>query len=215
MSSQEDNKKASAEPAAAAPDENQIIAERRGKLKAMRERGNAYPNDFRRDALAADLHAAYDAKSADELDAAPADGRGRRTDAAQARDGQGELRHAAGHERPHPALRHQRSRRRRVARRVQALGPGRHRRRARNAVQDAHRRADGQGHGAEALVEGAAAAAGEISRPDRPGAEVPAALRRPDHQSRVAPTCSSPGRRSSRRCANSSSRAAISRSRRR
>ncbi len=71
MSSQEDNKKASAEPVAAAPDENQIIAERRGKLKAMRERGNAYPNDFRRDALAADLHGAYDAKSAEELDAAP------------------------------------------------------------------------------------------------------------------------------------------------
>ena len=42
-------------------DENQIMAERRAKLAALRERGHAYPNDFRRDALAADLHARYDA----------------------------------------------------------------------------------------------------------------------------------------------------------
>jgi lysyl-tRNA synthetase class 2 len=42
-----------------ATDENQIIAERRGKLRALRERGQAFPNDFRRDALAADLHARY------------------------------------------------------------------------------------------------------------------------------------------------------------
>ncbi|HZQ60442.1 MAG TPA: amino acid--tRNA ligase-related protein, partial [Casimicrobiaceae bacterium] len=41
-------------------DENQIIAERRAKLSALRDAGQAYPNDFRRDALAADLHAAYD-----------------------------------------------------------------------------------------------------------------------------------------------------------
>ena len=41
-------------PAAAVPqDENQIIAERRAKLAAIRTRGHAYPNDFRRDALAA------------------------------------------------------------------------------------------------------------------------------------------------------------------
>jgi lysyl-tRNA synthetase class 2 len=71
MSTHDDNKKASAEAAAAPPDENQIIAERRGKLKTLRATGNAYPNDFRRDALAADLHQGYDAKSADELDAAP------------------------------------------------------------------------------------------------------------------------------------------------
>src|SRR5437763_29020 len=36
-------------------DENQIIAERRAKLRALRESGQAYANDFRRDALAADL----------------------------------------------------------------------------------------------------------------------------------------------------------------
>ena len=41
------------------PDENKLIAERRAKLKPLRERGNAYPNDFRRTALAGDLQAAY------------------------------------------------------------------------------------------------------------------------------------------------------------
>ena len=35
----------------APPDENQIIAERRAKLSALRTSGHAYPNDFRRDAL--------------------------------------------------------------------------------------------------------------------------------------------------------------------
>jgi lysyl-tRNA synthetase class 2 len=42
-------------------DENRIIAERREKLDALRAAGNAYPNDFRRTALAADLHAEHDA----------------------------------------------------------------------------------------------------------------------------------------------------------
>src|SRR5260221_1079654 len=55
-------------PPAAPVDENQIIAERRGKLTAMRTRGHAYPNDFRRDALAADLHARYDALANEELE---------------------------------------------------------------------------------------------------------------------------------------------------
>ena len=52
-------------------DENQIIAERRAKLRALRERGQAYPNDFRRDALAAALHEANDAKTNEALEAAP------------------------------------------------------------------------------------------------------------------------------------------------
>ena len=45
-------------PKPAAPvDDNQIIAERRAKLAALRANGNnAFPNDFRRDALADDLH---------------------------------------------------------------------------------------------------------------------------------------------------------------
>ena len=40
-------------------DTNKIIEERRAKLAALREQGNPYPNDFRRDNLAADLHHAY------------------------------------------------------------------------------------------------------------------------------------------------------------
>jgi len=49
-------------------DENQIIAERRGKLNELRTRGQAYPNDFRRDALAADLHAEHGGKSNEALE---------------------------------------------------------------------------------------------------------------------------------------------------
>jgi len=54
-----------------AADENQIIGERRAKLAAWREAGGAYPNDFRRDSFAADLHAMYGAKSNEELEASP------------------------------------------------------------------------------------------------------------------------------------------------
>ncbi len=42
-------------------DENQIIAERRQKLATLREAGSAFPNDFVRDALAAELHGRHDA----------------------------------------------------------------------------------------------------------------------------------------------------------
>jgi lysyl-tRNA synthetase, class II len=42
------------------PDENKLIAERRHKLDAIREHRNAFPNDFRRDALAEQLHVGYD-----------------------------------------------------------------------------------------------------------------------------------------------------------
>ncbi len=51
-------------------DENRIIAERRAKLAALRARGEAYPNDFRRDALAGALHDAHDAKTNEALEAA-------------------------------------------------------------------------------------------------------------------------------------------------
>src|SRR3989449_2815433 len=56
---------------AARQSENQIIAERRAKLRLMRERGPAYPNDFRRDALAGALHETHDGKTNDALEAAP------------------------------------------------------------------------------------------------------------------------------------------------
>jgi len=56
-------------PEAPAPvDENQIIAERRGKLNELRTHGQAYPNDFRRDSLAADLHAQHGGKANEELE---------------------------------------------------------------------------------------------------------------------------------------------------
>jgi len=48
-------------------DENKLIAQRREKLSAMREQGNAFPNDFRRDILAAECHEQYDSKSKEEL----------------------------------------------------------------------------------------------------------------------------------------------------
>ena len=40
-------------------DDNKLVEERRAKLKALRERGFAYPNDFARAHLAADLHSRY------------------------------------------------------------------------------------------------------------------------------------------------------------
>ena len=41
------------------PDESKLIAERRGKLDALRQQGNAYPNDFRRNATADELHQTF------------------------------------------------------------------------------------------------------------------------------------------------------------
>ncbi len=49
-------------------DENQIIAERRAKLARLREGGQAFPNDFRRKDLAADLHAAHGAETKEGLE---------------------------------------------------------------------------------------------------------------------------------------------------
>jgi lysyl-tRNA synthetase class 2 len=40
-------------------DEGKLIAERRGKLDTLREQGNAYPNDFRRNATADELHRTF------------------------------------------------------------------------------------------------------------------------------------------------------------
>ncbi len=52
-------------------DENALIAERRAKLARLRESGVAFPNDFRRNALAADLHATYTERSDEWLAANP------------------------------------------------------------------------------------------------------------------------------------------------
>src|SRR3989304_6156533 len=51
-------------------DENQIIAERRAKLAELRAGSNAYPNDFARTDLAADLHSAHGAKANEDLEPA-------------------------------------------------------------------------------------------------------------------------------------------------
>ncbi|GIZ53562.1 lysine--tRNA ligase [Noviherbaspirillum aridicola] len=53
---------------AAAQDENAIIAERRAKLAALREQGVAFPNDFRPQHKAADLHAQYGELGNEELE---------------------------------------------------------------------------------------------------------------------------------------------------
>jgi lysyl-tRNA synthetase class 2 len=50
---------------------NHLIAERRAKLERLRERGNPFPNDFRRDATAEELHLAYGDRAAEWLEAHP------------------------------------------------------------------------------------------------------------------------------------------------
>ncbi|MEP1894854.1 MAG: lysine--tRNA ligase [Alloalcanivorax venustensis] len=49
-------------------DENRLIAERRVKLNEWRESGDAFPNHFRRDSLAADLQKTYGELSKEELE---------------------------------------------------------------------------------------------------------------------------------------------------
>ena len=47
-------------------EESDLLKLRREKLKTLRAQGNPFPNDFRRDALATDLHQQYDAGLPDE-----------------------------------------------------------------------------------------------------------------------------------------------------
>jgi lysyl-tRNA synthetase class 2 len=54
--------------AIAAADDNKLIAQRREKLSGLREQGNAFPNDFRRDALAQELQERYGETAAEELE---------------------------------------------------------------------------------------------------------------------------------------------------
>ena len=51
--------------------ENKLIVERREKLKKLRENGVAFPNDFRRDSLAGNVHAQFDSKDNESLEALP------------------------------------------------------------------------------------------------------------------------------------------------
>ncbi len=50
-------------------EEHTLIAQRREKLARLREQGNAFPNDFRRDALAGELQSRYANSSAEALEA--------------------------------------------------------------------------------------------------------------------------------------------------
>ena len=52
-------------------DENKLIAERRAKLGGLRTQGVAFPNDFRRDALAGQLHDSFGERAAEWLEANP------------------------------------------------------------------------------------------------------------------------------------------------
>ncbi len=47
--------------------QSHLIAQRRAKLDSLKQAGGAYPNDFRRDALAGDLHKQFESTSAEEL----------------------------------------------------------------------------------------------------------------------------------------------------
>ena len=49
-------------------DDNDIIRQRRAQLQALRERGNAYPNDFRRNILAQELHTRYGDEDKEQLE---------------------------------------------------------------------------------------------------------------------------------------------------
>jgi lysyl-tRNA synthetase class 2 len=52
-------------------DENKLIAERRAKLAELRAGGPVFPNDYRRDALAGQLHDAFGESSAEWLESNP------------------------------------------------------------------------------------------------------------------------------------------------
>ena len=52
-------------------DEHRLIAERRAKLDEIREKRVAFPSDFRRNVMAGELHAEYDEKDKEALDAEP------------------------------------------------------------------------------------------------------------------------------------------------
>jgi lysyl-tRNA synthetase class 2 len=52
-------------------DENKLIAERRAKLGALRAQGAAFPNDFRRDALAGQLHDSFGERTGEWFEANP------------------------------------------------------------------------------------------------------------------------------------------------
>ena len=51
--------------------ENDLILQRRAKLDELRSKGNAYPNDYRRDSMSKDLHDRYDGLDNEALESSP------------------------------------------------------------------------------------------------------------------------------------------------
>jgi len=49
-------------------DENKLIAQRRSVLSSLRESGQAFPNDFRRDVVAGELRVEYESRTKEELE---------------------------------------------------------------------------------------------------------------------------------------------------
>jgi len=58
-------------PPQSAQDREKLVEERRSKLKALREKGTAYPNDFRREHFAGDLAATYGSHDVAALEKEP------------------------------------------------------------------------------------------------------------------------------------------------
>ncbi|MDP7537600.1 MAG: lysine--tRNA ligase [Methylococcales bacterium] len=52
-------------------EEQEQVAQRRAKLQALREKGNAFPTGFRRTVIAAELYSAYEGSSKEALDDSP------------------------------------------------------------------------------------------------------------------------------------------------
>jgi lysyl-tRNA synthetase class 2 len=55
-------------PAGLPEDENKLVAQRRAKLAELRSQGVAFPNDFRRDALAEEILGLYGRRSGESLE---------------------------------------------------------------------------------------------------------------------------------------------------
>src|SRR5580765_3479654 len=49
-------------------EDNKLVEERREKLKALRAKGNAYPNDFRRKDFSRDLAEEFSSKTKEDLE---------------------------------------------------------------------------------------------------------------------------------------------------
>ena len=59
------------EPLGRVETETKLIEERRAKLSVLRETGNAFPNDFRREDLSSDLYRQYGGHANETLEATP------------------------------------------------------------------------------------------------------------------------------------------------